>query len=49
MKAKIAETPYRCAFGYASNLNNQGVENVLKEADALMYKDKAESKKQKTK
>ena len=41
MQKKLAETPYICAFGYASKAPDVDVESAMREADRLMYENKA--------
>ena len=41
MRARLAETPYTCAFGLAMRTPGAPVESVLRDADAKMYEDKA--------
>lgn len=42
MKEKLSEVSYSCAFGYSMKLDN--IENMIREADLNMFKDKALTK-----
>ena len=46
MREKLAETRYICAFGYAPKPQIEDVETALREADRLMYENKASIKKE---
>ena len=43
IRKSVAETPYNCAIGYSFNLDgSKSINDLLKESDAMMYKEKAE-------
>ena len=46
LREKLAETRYICAFGYAPKPQIEDVESALREADRLMYENKASIKKE---
>ena len=46
MRAKLTETPYVCAFGYSPKFQLSSVEDAMREADRLMYADKAAIKRE---
>ena len=46
MRAKLKETPYVCAFGYAIPAADEPFDDVLRRADQLMYENKSELKRQ---
>ena len=47
MRARMAETPYVCAFGYAMKSRGDDLSEVVKLSDKRMYENKEELKKQK--
>ena len=44
MKAKMEETDYRCAFGYAMRRPDEKIEETIRRSDERMYAQKAEMK-----
>ena len=45
MKVRMSKTDYVCAFGYAMKARRNDMDEVIRDADAKMYADKAELKK----
>ena len=46
MKRQIEKTSYSCAFGYAKRDGKESIDELMKKADEMMYKNKKEMKEQ---